>query len=249
MHSILFAAVLAGCAPKTDVDDLKAKVTALEEKVATMEKSGVKAAPGAANAAAAPGVDPAQEEAATKLLTEAQEARKSGDFATAKAKIAELTEKYASTRAGKAAVRIGAEINVVGTDAKPLVVEKWFTKKKASYDDAKTTVMVFWEVWCPHCKREVPKLPELAGKWKGKGVQVVALTKITKSATEESVMEFIKENKLEGLPMGKEQGSEMSDAFAVTGIPAAAVVQGGKVVWRGHPAQLTDDVLGKLTGS
>jgi hypothetical protein len=33
----------------------------------------------------------------------------------------------------------------------------------------------------------------------------------------------------------------------VTGIPAAAVVKGGKVIWRGHPAQLTDDVLGKLT--
>jgi thiol-disulfide isomerase/thioredoxin len=247
MYSIVIAALLAGCAPKTDVDDLKAKVTALEEKVAAMEKSGVKAGPGAA--AAAPGADPAQEEAATKLLTEAQEARKNGDFATAKGKIAELTEKYGTTRAGKAATRIGAEINVVGTDAKPLAVEKWFTKKKASYDDAKTTVLVFWEVWCPHCKREVPKLPELAGKWKGKGVQVVALTKITKSATEESVMEFIKENKLEGLPMGKEEGTSMSDAFAVTGIPAAAVVQGGKVVWRGHPAQLTDDVLGKLTGS
>lgn len=247
MYSIVIAAFLAGCAPKTDVDDLKAKVTALEEKVAAMEKGGVKAAPGAA--AAAPAADPAKEEAATKLLTESQEARKNGDFATAKAKIAELTSNYADTRAGKAAVRIGAEINVVGTDAKPIAVEKWFTKKKASYDDAKTTVMVFWEVWCPHCKREVPKLPELATKWKGKGVQVVALTKITKSATEEGVMDFIKENKLEGLAIGKEQGSEMSDAFAVTGIPAAAVVQGGKVVWRGHPAQLTDDVLGKLVGS
>jgi len=247
MHSILIAAVLAGCAPKTDVDDLKAKVTALEEKVASMEKGGVKAAPGAA--AGAPAADPAQDEAATKLLTEAQEARKAGDFATAKAKIAELTSKYADTRAGKAAVRIGAEINVVGTDAQPLVVEKWFTKKKVSYDDAKTTVLVFWELWCPHCKREVPKIPEMVSKWKGKGVQVVGLTKLTKSSTEEGVMEFIKENKLEGVPMGKEQGSAMSDAFAVTGIPAAAVVQGGKVVWRGHPAQLTDDVLGKLTGS
>jgi hypothetical protein len=38
----------------------------------------------------------------------------------------------------------------------------------------------------------------------------------------------------------------MSNAYAVTGIPAAAVVKGGKVVWRGHPAQLTDEVLTKL---
>ncbi len=191
----------------------------------------------------------AREQAATDLLTEAQEARKRMDFATAKAKLTELTATYASTRAGKAAVRISAEVNVVGTYAAPIAAETWFTGEQASYADAPTTIMVFWESWCPHCKREVPKLPGLASKWKGKGVQVVALTKITKTATEASVMEFIRTNNLQGLPVGKERDGQMSAAFAVTGIPAAAVVQGGKVVWRGHPAQLTDEVLGELTGS
>jgi hypothetical protein len=35
----------------------------------------------------------------------------------------------------------------------------------------------------------------------------------------------------------------MSDYFAVSGIPAAAVIKDGKVVWRGHPGRLTDDMI------
>ncbi len=243
MMLFALAATLTGCVPKSEHDALVEKVAKLEEKVNGMGGGARPGAPGAPAAA----VDPAQEEAASKLLSEIQEARKAGDTAGAKAKLAELTAKFGDTRAGKAAARIGPEVNLIGTDAKPIEVEKWFTKKKATFDDSKTTVLVFWESWCPHCKREVPKLPELAGKWKGKGVQVVALTKVTKSSTDEIVETFIKDNKLESIPVGKEKEGSMSSAYAVTGIPAAAVVKGGKVIWRGHPAQLTDDVLGKLT--
>jgi thiol-disulfide isomerase/thioredoxin len=232
MHVLALALTLAGCAPKADTD---AKFAALEERIAKLE-SGAKASAPASSA---------EEEAATKLMNEIQEARKGGDYATAKAKLAELTGKYASTRAGKVAGRMAAEINLVGSDAKPVEAASWYTKQ-ASLSDAPTTVLVFWEEWCPHCKREVPKLPEMQAKFKDKGVQVIALTKVTKSSTDEKVQAFIKENKLEGIPMGKEAEGAMSNAYAVTGIPAAAVVKDGKVVWRGHPAQLTDEVLTKL---
>ncbi len=70
---------------------------------------------------------------------------------------------------------------------------------------------------------------------------MVGLTKITRSATEEKVNEFIKENKL-GYPTAKE-GGDLSKAFNVSGIPAAAVVKGGKIVWRGHPGRLNDDMI------
>ena len=73
------------------------------------------------------------------------------------------------------------------------------------------------------------------------GLQMVGLTKITRSATEEGVTAFIKENKL-SYPMAKE-GGDLSKTFNVSGIPAAAVVKGGKIVWRGHPGRLTDDQI------
>ena len=77
-------------------------------------------------------------------------------------------------------------------------------------------------------------------KYKGK-IQMVGLTKITRSATEEKVTEFIAENKVT-YPTAKENG-DLSKHFNVSGIPAAAVVKGGKIIWRGHPGRLSDDMI------
>lgn len=238
LASLAALVLLGGCAQKKDVDELKAKVTALEEKVATLEKSR----PAGATAA-----DPAKEEAAGKLMTDAADAMKNNDYATAKAKLNELTTQYGDTRAGKQAAKMAKEVNLVGVEAKPLEVERWY-QGKADYDDSKATLLVFWEVWCPHCKREVPKMAQEIDKYKKKGINVVGLTKVTKSATDEKVEEFIKENKIT-FPMGKEKDGSMSEAFAVSGIPAAALVKDGKVVWRGHPARLNDEMLDKLLAS
>jgi thiol-disulfide isomerase/thioredoxin len=229
---------LAGCAQKSELDAANERIKALEEKVASLEK-----APGAKGAA--PAANPEEEDAAGKLMQEVQEAVKNNDYATAKTKLADLTGKYAATKAGKAAGRMASEINLIGTDAAPIEAEKWFQGNGQYAPAGKATLLVFWEVWCPHCKKELPKLAEEEGKLKEKGVQVVAMTKVTKSATDEKVEEFIKESKAR-FPIGKEKDGSMSKAFAVSGIPAAALVKDGKVIWRGHPARLDDATLDKL---
>lgn len=232
----LASLLLTGCAQKSELDAANERIKALEEKLAQLEK-----APRSAGAAAA---SSEEEEAAGKLMQEAQEAVKNLDYTTAKAKLADLTGKYASTRAGKAAARMASEVNLIGTDAGPIQAEKWFMGK-ADFSDSKATLLVFWEVWCPHCKKEIPKLAEEEGKYKEKGVQIVAATKVTKSATDEKVAEFLKESKVK-YPVLKEQDGEMSKAYNVSGIPAAALVKDGKVIWRGHPARLDDATLDKL---
>lgn len=233
----LVSLVLTGCAQKSELDATNERLKALEEKIATLEK----APPGKGGA---PAASSEEEEAATKLMSEVQEAMKGNDYATAKTKIAELSSKYSATRAGKAAARMATEVNLIGADAGPIEVEKWY-QGKANYADSKATLVVFWEVWCPHCKKELPKLAEEEAKYKAKGVQIVAMTKVTKSATDEKVEEFIKESKAK-FPIGKEKDQSMSKAFAVSGIPAAALVKDGKVIWRGHPARLDDATLDKL---
>lgn len=232
----LIAVSLAGCALKSDVDALNERISKLEE--------AQKNAPRSPNSA--PAASTEDEAAASKMMEEIQTALKANDYTTAKAKLAEISKKYATTRAGKAAVRMASEVNVVGTDAKPIEVQKWFTKDQGSYADSKVTLVVFWEAWCPHCKEEVPKLPAMLEKYKSKGLGIIALTKVTKSATDETVEKFIADNKL-NFPVGKEmENGSMSQAFSVSGIPAAALVKDGKVIWRGHPARLTDDVMSKM---
>jgi hypothetical protein len=69
----------------------------------------------------------------------------------------------------------------------------------------------------------------------------VGVTRLTKNSTEETVKSFIAENSV-SYPMAQENG-ELADYFGVRGIPAAAVVKNGKVVWRGHPARINDEML------
>ena len=153
----------------------------------------------------------------------------------------ELTTNYGDTTTAKRAQSLNAELSVVGKPAPAdLKVEKWYQGQNEVHIDQGPTLVVFWEVWCPHCKREVPKLEATYEKYKGK-LQVVGLTKITKSSTEEKVQEFITEQKV-SYPIAKEDGT-LSTYFGVSGIPAAAVVKNGKVIWRGHPAQLDEAKL------
>jgi peroxiredoxin len=228
----------AGCSDP----ELEKRVMDLETKIGELEKRGP-AGPGAA-----PAGNPEEEQAAANLLKEATEAADKLDLDTAKAKLAELKSKFGATRAAKAAVRLEDEMSVVGKDEAPLTVEKWFQGSEADVKDGKATLYVFWEVWCPHCKREVPKLSETYNKFNSKGLEVVGLTKMSRDITEQQVTEFIQQNKV-AYPIAKEQGDSLSQAYGIRGIPAAAVVKDGKVVWRGHPAKLTDEMIQGWIGS
>ena len=42
--------------------------------------------------------------------------------------------------------------------------------------------------------------------------------------------------------IAKETGA-LAEYFSVKGIPAAAVVKDGRIVWRGHPIRLTSELL------
>ena len=236
-RSIVMLLVAAVWAAGCNDPELEKRVQDLEGKIAELEKRGP-AGPGAA----APAANPEEEQAAATLLKEATEAADKLDLETAKGKLAELKSKFASTRAAKAAVRLEDELAVVGKPEAPMATEKWFQGTEADARGGKATLYVFWEVWCPHCKREVPKLAETYNKFNSKGLAVVGLTKMTRDVTEDQVKEFIQQNKIP-YPIAKEQGDSMSLAYGVRGIPAAAVVKDGKVVWRGHPAKLTDDMI------
>jgi thiol-disulfide isomerase/thioredoxin len=185
-----------------------------------------------------------REENAVAALREINALATRGQQVEAKSKMDQFLKDYRGTDAVKQAGRLQQELAVVGKAAPgQLNVEKWFQGEGevAELAGDGTKLLVFWEVWCPHCKREVPKLQATYDKFKDKGLEVLGLTKITKSATEESVSDFISANSV-SYPMAKESG-DLSRYFNVSGIPAAAVVKDGKVIWRGHPARLTDKML------
>jgi len=228
-----------GCASAQDIAELTAtiqqlqiEIAALKTKIASLENN-------------APPSTPSQEmeTAAQNLLREVQELMSNNDIEAAKAKLLEMEQKYSATRIYRRASKIKAELDVFGKKVPTsLGIEEWYT----GYDgivnlNSGTTLVVFWEVWCPHCKRELPNLQRKFNEYQSRGLQVLGLTKLTRSSTNESVMDFISSNGLT-YPIAKENG-EMSKHFNVSGIPAAAVVKDGVVVWRGHPARLSNEML------
>lgn len=238
MSTISFAlsaiTLLAGCATKTEHDELAARVVELEKSVEAL-KSGQGAAggPGAENSPA--------EVAAQGIFEKVNELVAANKIDEAKVELEKLMKEYGSTRTAARAKRLEQELAVVGAPVPDLTVEKWLVGSSTSVDVKQgLDLVVFWEVWCPHCRREVPKLEELSKKYAGR-MEVVGLTKMSRDKTEEEVMTFIKESNVT-YAMAKEDG-KTSAQLNVSGIPAAALVKDGTVVWRGHPGRLTEEMI------
>lgn len=218
--------------------ELADKVAKLEAEVDELEK-----AIESGGAARAPGADANREGAAKDAFNKIQGKVAELDFDAAKEMCGKALKEFGGTNAAKRQSRVCDEVAVVGKDAMELEVDKWF-QGQATMADADATLLVFWEQWCPHCKREVPEIEATFNEYKGR-LNVVGLTKVNRSATDEKVEAFIKDKALT-YPMGKEKGGSLSRYYNVSGVPAAALIKNGKVVWRGHPARLKGGTLDKL---
>jgi len=250
LYVALLFAVLAVGLPTTvsaqsdaDVKALTQKVEDLEKRLATMERNlttqlqriSQQLAQGGGG-----GVNQAAETEAQTALAAVNRLISSGDTAKAKAEMTEFMKKHGSTKVAQGARRTYQELQVIGK-AVPADwgISQWFQgEKDTNLSDNGTKLVVFWETWCPHCAREVPKLQAVYDSLKGQGLDVIGLTKVTKSATDEKVAEFIKTKNMT-YPVAKENGSA-TQHFGVSGVPAAVVVKDGVVVWRGHPARLSE---------
>jgi hypothetical protein len=186
-----------------------------------------------------------QEVEAMQLLLEARTLDEAGDGLAAREIYARILTTYPMGRSAVVAQRRMEELQILGQHAPALAVARWLEGEAPPASSMQ--ILVFWEVWCPHCQNELPELSARSAAWKSQGITVVGMTRLTKTATEGGVRDFYRENKI-AFPTALEQEGAMSAAYVVTGIPAAAVVKDGIIVWRGHPARLTEEVLRKLKG-
>ena len=147
-------------------------VKELEEKVATLEEKVDALAKVAASS-------PRRKSRKSAASLRGNGGLSAPDTDGAKTKLAEMKKKYSNTTAYRRARKIERELEVIGKDAPPsLAVEKWFTSESnIDFSSDTPTLLVFWEIWCPHCRREVPELQKTWDTYKGK-IQMVGLTKI-----------------------------------------------------------------------
>lgn len=226
------------------LDQRLAALAEVEKRLANIEAQlqRTQAQGGAAGGAAQP-VSPADDQKARALLDEINQLVAKGDVPAAQAKMSTLMMQYGATTTARSAQRLQGELAVYGKSAPDdYGIEKWLQgEKEIDLKSGKPTLIVFWELWCPHCRREVPRIQELFAQYQPKGLQVLGMTKLSRSSTEESLQSFAAENGLK-YPMAKENGLA-SAYFGVQGVPAAAVLKDGRVIWRGHPARITNELI------
>ena len=232
---------LSACGDPT----LEKRVTELEGQVKDLQTQ-VAASKGKSATPATAAPDSPDEQAANDLFRQANVASQAGKYDDAKAALATLNSKYPDSKAAKRSDRMKGELALIGSDAGTLDVASWY-QGKASMTDGKATLLVFFEEWCPHCNDEMPKIQATYDKFHPKGLNVVGLTKLTRGATDDKVGLFITNHKMT-FPVGKEKDGSMSQKYNVQGIPAAAVIKDGKVMWRGHPGTLTEDMITGFLG-
>lgn len=179
-----------------------------------------------------------QEVAAAAAFDQGVSAFERLDAAGGRAAMGAVIAEWPGTRAASAAGRVLEETAIVGQPAPPLRVDEWY---QGGPPTGNVVLYVFFEVWCPHCQDELPKIDAAAPGLRARGIETVALTRLTRDATAEAVRAFAQLHGLT-LPIGHEDNGAMAEAYQVVGIPAAAIVKDGVIVWRGHPARLTETV-------
>lgn len=90
-------------------------------------------------------------------------------------------------------------------------------------------VYVFWEAWCPFSQRSMPWLEDIHRRFKDQNLNIVGLTTVSRSSTDDDVRDFVRANGIT-YPILKESGTARKH-FDMSGTPFITFVRDGKLVW------------------
>ncbi|WP_456461256.1 TlpA family protein disulfide reductase [Lutibacter sp.] len=97
-----------------------------------------------------------------------------------------------------------------------------FAGGTTSLDDLKGKFVYVdvWATWCGPCKREIPFLKELEGKYRGKNIEFVSIS-VDKSADHDKWQKMVKEKELKGIQLfsDKDWDSDFVKEYLIKGIP------------------------------
>jgi hypothetical protein len=108
-------------------------------------------------------------------------------------------------------------------------------------------VVLSFETWCPYSQQVMGRMQRLYEENKDRGLNMIGVTRLTHSATEEGMREYIDYNGLT-FPIARVDRDTTEALMTSSGVPRLVVVRGGDVVWESHPSQLSDAVLAGLIG-
>ncbi len=157
----------------------------------------------------------------------------------------EITERFPKTRLGRKAEQKLQGIRLIDSPAPPLQIKEWIGEPPPEGDlyPGRVTLLSFWAIWCPHCKRNIPKMERLSVTYGDRGVSVVGVTREKEGQGADKVREFVESRPMR-FPTGIDDDGRTSKAMAVKSIPCVVAVDArGRIRWHGHPDHLSDKVV------
>lgn len=126
-----------------------------------------------------------------------------------------------------------------------LGIENWY-QGEGTIDLAgdPATVVLFWEVWCPYCQHQVPRLQEMYPRFHQRGLQMIGLIEQRLDTQPEEVRNFIATRNLT-YPVAR-TATDTQGYFGLSGVPTAALIRNGRVVWCGSASRVSEDLLDGL---
>jgi TolA-binding protein/peroxiredoxin len=171
-----------------------------------------------------------------------------GDVDRAEQSFGKLTAQYPNSFEAQKARKKLEGLGLVGTQALPLSVKEWVGKPPAEIGTLRDKVVVlsFWAIWCPHCRRNIPKMDQLVEHYAAKDLVVVGVTREKPGYEAEKIREFIKTHPMR-FATGIDEDGKTSQAYAVSDIPCVVLIdRKGRIRWHGHPDFLQDGLLETL---
>lgn len=117
------------------------------------------------------------------------------------------------------------------------------------WEKDKVYIFEFWATWCGPCLAAMPHMEQLYQAFKDNPRMQIVGVNVMDRKTPEALKEFIK-NRPSPLNYamavdvdGKKTKEKWLDPLEVNGIPHAFAVKNGQLIWRGHPARLSKEVM------
>lgn len=117
------------------------------------------------------------------------------------------------------------------------------------WEKDKVYIFEFWATWCGPCLAAMPHMEQLHQAFKDNPRMQIVGVNVMDRKTPEALKEFIK-NRPSPLNYamavdvdGKKTKEKWLDPLGVNGIPHAFAVKNGQLIWRGHPARLSKEVM------
>lgn len=117
------------------------------------------------------------------------------------------------------------------------------------WEKDKVYIFEFWATWCGPCLAAMPHMEQLHQAFKDNPHMQIIGVNVMDRKSPEALKEFLK-NRPSPLNYtmavdvdGKKTREKWLEPLKVNGIPHAFAVRNGQLIWRGHPAKLSEEIM------